>query len=585
MPSSGASCDCDPDRRRRQGQSRPGLRAGARISTPRSSCFARRLAAEPYNVTAAYNLATALTRSGAQEEGRAAMAQFQSLRDSTYGTTYAQTYLAQGRYAEAVASTGAESDLVNRAMPSVTFVDATATMLPVEAAAGPPRSLRLRALEASRCSMPTVTAISTSSRPTRPVSASFETLGGVLERSVRPRFQRRLVASIAAVAADYDNDGRPDLFVLRAGGNRLLRQQADGAVRRRHGEQRACPAYPYVAKSAAFVDVDHDGDLDLFIVGFAAGPGPNPQTAANQLLRNNGNGTFTDITGAAGVSGGAGRGIAVVPTDFDNRRDIDLVVVARGVAPMLFQNMRDGSFRDAAADARLPSAADYTSVAAADVNKDGYTDFFLGRSDGPGVLAMSDGSGRFASSPAPAAHLRGGGRAVRRLRQRRSARSAGPDTAGVASVPQCRQRVGGDDTQRTVSRLPATPFQSMAARRPRRRRRHRRCRRRSPEASCASGGTTAAAGIVLCEFGWRGASATAAASARRSSCEPEACVRRLESSAATPSVAPADLRVRTRHTSHGGRGSRAVALWHAAGGDWTSDLPPVPQVRRSASSP
>jgi hypothetical protein len=81
---------------------------------------------------------------------------------------------------------------------------------------------------------------------------------------------------------------------------------------------------------------------------------------------------------------------------------MDLVVVARGVAPVLFQNVRDGSFRDAAADARLSVAADYTSVAAADVSKDGYTDFFLGRSDGPGVLAMSDGSGRFASSPAPA---------------------------------------------------------------------------------------------------------------------------------------------------------------------------------------
>ena len=51
------------------------------------------IAAEPFNVTAAYNLATALTRSGAQEEGRAAMAQFQTLRDSAYGTTYAQTYL------------------------------------------------------------------------------------------------------------------------------------------------------------------------------------------------------------------------------------------------------------------------------------------------------------------------------------------------------------------------------------------------------------------------------------------------------------------------------------------------------------
>ena len=54
------------------------------------------LAAEPYNVTAAYSLATALTRAGAQDEGRQAMQRFQTLRDSTYGVTYAQTYLEQG---------------------------------------------------------------------------------------------------------------------------------------------------------------------------------------------------------------------------------------------------------------------------------------------------------------------------------------------------------------------------------------------------------------------------------------------------------------------------------------------------------
>ena len=75
------------------------------------------LAAEPFNVTAAYNLATALVRSGAQAEGQAAMERFQTLRDSAYGNTYAQTYLAQGKYAEALASTGAEPDLVERRDP------------------------------------------------------------------------------------------------------------------------------------------------------------------------------------------------------------------------------------------------------------------------------------------------------------------------------------------------------------------------------------------------------------------------------------------------------------------------------------
>ena len=222
------------------------------------------IASEPFNVTAAYNLATALTRSGAQEEGRAAMAQFQTLRDSTYGTTYAQTYLAQGKYAEAVASTGAESDLVNRAMPSVSFVDATSTMLPVKPRQDPaqppatsPGSVTLFDAD-NDGDLDLVEADASGLRLFRNAQGVLSEASGLIPAAIG--------ASIAAVAADYDNDGRPDLFVLRAGGNRLLRQQADGRFEDVTAATRI-PAYPNVAKSAAFVDVDHDGDLDLFIVG------------------------------------------------------------------------------------------------------------------------------------------------------------------------------------------------------------------------------------------------------------------------------------------------------------------------------
>ena len=91
--------------------------------------FRDAVTAEPYNVTATYSIALALMRSGKPEEGRKAMQQFEQLRDSAYGVTYSQTYLAQGKYAEAIASTGAEPELVNPATPAVTFSDATTTML------------------------------------------------------------------------------------------------------------------------------------------------------------------------------------------------------------------------------------------------------------------------------------------------------------------------------------------------------------------------------------------------------------------------------------------------------------------------
>src|SRR6185295_14153581 len=88
------------------------------------------VAAEPYNATALYNLGTTLIRSGQREEGQKVIAQFQELRQRGTGTTLGSNYLEQGRYAEAVASTGAEAGLVDKQTPEVVFTDATTAVLP-----------------------------------------------------------------------------------------------------------------------------------------------------------------------------------------------------------------------------------------------------------------------------------------------------------------------------------------------------------------------------------------------------------------------------------------------------------------------
>src|SRR5256714_7814111 len=92
--------------------------------------FRAALAEEPFNGTALYSLGTALLRSGAREEGRRLMQQFQRLRESGAATTVGQNYLEQGRYAEAVTSTGAEPELVDKRTPDVVFKDVTAIALP-----------------------------------------------------------------------------------------------------------------------------------------------------------------------------------------------------------------------------------------------------------------------------------------------------------------------------------------------------------------------------------------------------------------------------------------------------------------------
>jgi tetratricopeptide (TPR) repeat protein len=354
------------------------------------------VAAEPYNATAAYGLAMALTRSG-DAEGAPAMQRFEVLRGTPYARTYSQTYLEQGQYAEALASTGAEPDLVDAAPPAVTFSDVTTAVLRVSSPAGsPPPGGSVLLVDIDNDGDLDVLESGQSG-----VRLYRNTAGALANVTETAGFGSLGTSAVSvALAGDYDNDGRPDLFVAASSGNQLLHQRDNGSFEDAGGS--ALPVFPHLARSAAFVDVDHDGDLDLFIAGQLR-QGGSPATApSNQLLRNNGNGSFTDITADAKIAVGDASGVAVVPTDFDNRRDIDLLLLRSAARPLLLQNMRDGSFRDAAETAGLPGAGRYTAVAAGDVNKDGFTDFYLGRADAAGVFAMSDGRGRFAAQDAPA---------------------------------------------------------------------------------------------------------------------------------------------------------------------------------------
>jgi tetratricopeptide (TPR) repeat protein len=343
---------------------------------------------EPYNGTALYNLGTALLRGGQREEGQRLMAQFQALRASGAATTVGTNYLEQGRYAEAVASTGAEPGLVDKAVPEVVFKDATAASFPSagESAAAAGAGLLLFDFDGDL-----------------DLDLFVAAAGGRLYRNDGGKFADVTAQSGlpgdgvrggpgGAVAGDYDNDEKPDLLVAGFDGLALYRNEGGGRFR----DVTAAARVPAGAKSsgvAALVDSDHDGDLDIFVAG-----------GAPLLLRNNGDGTFADVTAASKLTPAAGRAVAVVPTDFDNRRDVDLLVVGADGPPALWKNLRDGTFRNVAAEVGLAvKGGGLNAVAAGDVNKDGFTDFFFGRASGAGEFALSDGRGRFVVSPAPPA--------------------------------------------------------------------------------------------------------------------------------------------------------------------------------------
>jgi len=403
------------------------------------AAFRLALAAEPYNATALYNLGQALMRAGQRDEGQKAIERFKQLRERGSATTIGQNYLEQGRYAEAVASTGAEPDLVDRTIPAVTFTDATAVLLPGSgdpargpASASAPSSIFGRQFKTSNWN--------DASR--QEVAAAlggnvtlFDMDGdGSLDlfwvtpneqhlfRSAAGKFidvtnQSGALAAkfngtpIGAVAGDFDNDGKPDLFVIRDGSLSLYHNDGAGKFSDVTGAA-GIPAYPFLPSSVAFVDVDHDGDLDIFITGMAdLSQAPKGGSSAvfpedfagapNLLLRNDGNGRVSDVTAAAKFNT-VGHAVSVIPTDFNNRRDMDLLVVNYGKAPELYSNQRDGTFRNVSKDVGLDIEGHWSCAAAGDVNKDGYTDFVLGRADGPALFVISDGKERFKTSPLPA---------------------------------------------------------------------------------------------------------------------------------------------------------------------------------------
>ncbi|HKP73515.1 MAG TPA: FG-GAP-like repeat-containing protein [Pyrinomonadaceae bacterium] len=398
-----------------------------------AKAFRAALDAEPYNTTALYGLATVLLRNNQRGEGQSLLQKFQALRQSGAGTSIGTNYLEQGRYAEAVTSTGAESDLVEQRTPAVAFTDATATVLP--AATRPTQRAYPPGLSEAVIKQVLATVLGGGA-----TFFDFDGDGDLDLFDLAPSGQRlyrndggkfvdvsaragALAANtgggVGAVAGDYDNDGKADLFVLRGGGVALYHNDGAGKFSDSTAAAGIAP-YPYLSVSAAFADVDHDGDLDIFVAGYAdlskvkvgslLGADFGKQSsdkkvtdglppAPNRLLRNDGNGKFTDITAAAKVSGESDRAVAVVPTDYDNRRDVDLLVVNYSNSPALYRNMRDGTFQDVAAEVGLRLKSPATSAAAGDLNKDGYTDFYFGELNGAGEFALSDGRGRFVMQP------------------------------------------------------------------------------------------------------------------------------------------------------------------------------------------
>ena len=203
---------------------------------------------------------------------------------------------------------------------------------------------------------------------------------------------------MGAVSGDYDNDGDLDLYVTNYGPNILYRNNGDGTftdvtTAAGVGDQRW-------STGATFGDYDNDGDLDLYVPNYldydlskleaakqkslqygqyvpsALNPVVfNPQD--NALYRNNGDGTFTDVTNNIGVEAHGGRSFQALFTDLDLDGDLDLYV-ANDLSPnTLYRNDGNGMFTDVSNQSWAADVRGSMGLAAGDYDNDGDLDLFM----------------------------------------------------------------------------------------------------------------------------------------------------------------------------------------------------------------
>ena len=203
---------------------------------------------------------------------------------------------------------------------------------------------------------------------------------------------------MGVATGDYDNDGDVDVYVTNVGANALLRN--DGSGNFENVAETAGVADPGWGASAAFLDLDADGDLDLYVANyikwreeaelecFMAGvrtycPPQNYKAAApDALFRNNGDGTFTDVSAAAGLKLKFGNGFGVVGADFDGSGYTDVFVANDMTVNQLWLNQGGLRFVESALAwgcgvDEYGEAKAGMGVAAADIDNDADTDVLV----------------------------------------------------------------------------------------------------------------------------------------------------------------------------------------------------------------
>ena len=215
-------------------------------------------------------------------------------------------------------------------------------------------------------------------------------------------------ASLSATFADFDNSGKTSLFVVGLGGVKVYRYAGDGVFQDETAKAGLKPVPGGLATRAVLFDSTNDGLLDLFVTAYTdLSKPPSRDTflfpkdfagSTTHYYRNNGNGTFTEITSGAGFNAAQGRMRGAVFADFTNHGYNDLLLYRDDGPPLLFENQGEGKFQLRRAWGAGETVALDAQIA--DFNHDGLFDLVLWSPEGYRVL-MNRGDWNFTPLAGP----------------------------------------------------------------------------------------------------------------------------------------------------------------------------------------
>ncbi len=193
------------------------------------------------------------------------------------------------------------------------------------------------------------------------------------------------------VVEDLDGDGRLDVAFSAVDPCEPLRfyhQSSDGTFVDRAAQAGLAGQLGGINMTAT--DYNNDGHVDLFVMR-----GGWEYPMRNSLLRNNGDGTFTDVTREAGLLSGRFRTHTAAWADFDNDGFVDVFVGHEEAPSSLFRNRGDGTFADVAAAAGVARTAFTKAAAWGDYDNDGYPDLYVSNYTGENFLYHNERNGTF----------------------------------------------------------------------------------------------------------------------------------------------------------------------------------------------